>query len=82
MQILFDPAQYAGLEALARSEHRSVASVVRESVDERLARSRTVRQAALERLLTSADAAPDATVADWEAVKAGFDDRPALDALR
>lgn len=82
VQILFDPARYAGLEAHARAERRSVASVVREAVDERLARSQSVKEAALVRFLDSADPVPDTTLADWDKVKDSFDDRSVLETLR
>ncbi|MCY7411533.1 MAG: ribbon-helix-helix protein, CopG family [Salinibacterium sp.] len=36
VQVLFDPAQYAALEAEAAAQRQSVASVIREAVDERL----------------------------------------------
>lgn len=77
MQVLFDPVQYAALEAEAERQKQSVAAIIRESVDARL-RSRTSnRQEALERMIARADARPDEAPIDWEAEKEGFE-RPYL----
>ena len=73
MQVLFDPAEYDLLEAVAREERRSVGSLIRESVRQRVSRPRADRQAALNRLLARADAGPAVPVGNWEDVKAGFE---------
>jgi hypothetical protein len=73
VQILFDPAQYTAFEQLARSEHRSVAAVVRETVDQRLSSRRTARRAALERMIFSARQQEQSSMEDWEDVKASFE---------
>ena len=77
--MLFDPEKYDRLESLARSENRSVGSVVRELVDDRLERSVKERVAALERLLASARS-EDGVEEDWETIKATFESRPYLGA--
>ncbi|MDR1188808.1 MAG: hypothetical protein LBK95_15395 [Bifidobacteriaceae bacterium] len=73
VQVLFDPAQYAALEELARSERQSVGATVRETVDQRLASRRTARRAAFERMITSAREQEQQPMGDWEDVKAGFE---------
>jgi hypothetical protein len=80
VQVLFDPDEYARLEAEARQRHRSVGSIVRESVRRTLAQQTPRRQAALARLLDRADAVPSAQVGDWQAVKDGFE-RDSLSAI-
>ena len=69
VQVLFDPAQYAALEAEAAAQHQSVAAVIREAVEERLNRRRSTAQEALARLWASADAHPTPGPIDWEAEK-------------
>ena len=69
VQILFDPTQYAALEAEAAATHQSVAAVVRDAVNDRLRRTRRSKQAALESLFRSADADPVPAPEDWEAFK-------------
>lgn len=71
VQVLFDPAMYAALEAEALAERQSVASVIREAVEQRLDRRRLPRREALEKLLSSAD--PDGAPIDWEAEKESFE---------
>ncbi|MHA6669675.1 hypothetical protein ACX3O0_12480 [Homoserinimonas sp. A447] len=71
VQVLFDPAVYALLEAEAVAERESVASLIREAVNERLERRRVSRRDALERLLASADS--DGPPIDWEAEKESFE---------
>ena len=73
VQVLFDPAQYAALEQEAAEQRQSVASVIREAVDERLSRRRTDAQAALARLFASADAHPTPGPIDWEEEKDSFE---------
>jgi hypothetical protein len=73
VQILFDPAQYAALEELARSERMSVGAIVRETVDRRLADRRGARRAAFERMIASAREQEQAPMGDWEDVKEGFE---------
>jgi hypothetical protein len=69
VQILFDPTQYAALEAEAAATHQSVAAVVRDAVNDRLRRTRRSKQAALKSLFLSADADPVAAPEDWDAFK-------------
>ncbi|MDR1188862.1 MAG: hypothetical protein LBK95_15685 [Bifidobacteriaceae bacterium] len=52
-QILFAPEQYEALETLASSQRRSVGSLVREAVDNLVARQRHDRRAAFKAFLTS-----------------------------
>jgi hypothetical protein len=69
VQVLFDPGQYAALEAEAAAERRSVAAVIREAVDDRLRRRRQSKHDALAELFALADADPVAAPEDWEAFK-------------
>jgi hypothetical protein len=69
VQVLFDPAQYAALEQEAADQHRSVAAVIREAVDERLQRRRSTQSEALARLFARADEHPVSGPIDWEAEK-------------
>jgi len=79
VQVLFDPDKYSALESLARSQKRSVGSVVREAVDDRLQRLTKDRMAAFERLLASARS-EEGVEEDWETIKASFESRPYLGA--
>lgn len=69
VQVLFDPSQYAALEAEAAERHQSVGSLIREAVDERLRTRRTSQQEALARLFARADAHPTPGPIDWEEEK-------------
>ncbi|MDR0625886.1 MAG: hypothetical protein LBG11_01285 [Bifidobacteriaceae bacterium] len=71
VQILFDPVQYEQLAALAKRETRSVGSVVREAVSDRLERDRDRRMDAFRAFIASADEAPQGpmTVEQWQAQK-------------
>ena len=71
VQVLFDPARYAALEAEAAAERQSVAALIREAVDERLSRNKKSRRDALERLLASAD--ETGPPIDWEEEKESFE---------
>lgn len=71
VQILLDPAKYAALEHEASVHKQSVASLIREAVDERLKRSKQTKVEALERLLSSADVTGPPIV--WEEVKDSFE---------
>jgi len=73
VQVLFDPAQYAALEAEAAAQRQSVASVIREAVDERLRARRITQQEALARLFARADENPVTEPIDWEAEKHSFE---------
>lgn len=73
MQVLFDAATYAALEAEADTERQSVAAVIREAVSERLDRRRSNKSAALERLFARADQLPDAGPIDWATEKESFE---------
>jgi hypothetical protein len=66
VQVLFDPEQYAELEAEAAAVHLSVGALIREAVDERLARRRRSASEALDRLWARADALPPTGPVDWE----------------
>ena len=80
VQVLFDPEEYARLEAAARQQRRSVAAIVRESVRRTLDQRTPRRQATLSRLLARADSSPAAPVGDWREVKNDFE-RDTLDAI-
>lgn len=73
VQILFDPSQYAALEAEAAAQRRSVAAIVREAVDERLRIGSTRRLRALDRLFARADRHPSPGPIDWEKEKDSFE---------
>jgi hypothetical protein len=71
VQILVDPEQYAALEREAARTGRSVAAVIRLSIDEHLAGASPVRAAAAQRLLGFVD--PDAPPGDdWSETKAAM----------
>jgi hypothetical protein len=69
VQILFDPAQYAALEAEAAAQRQSVAALIREAVDERLRRTRQSKQAAWAALLARAEADPVPAPENWDEFK-------------
>jgi len=73
VQVLFDPAQYAALEAEAAAQRQSVAAVIREAVGERLLTRRTTQQEALARLFTRADENPVTEPIDWAVEKNSFE---------
>lgn len=73
VQVLFNPAQYAALEAEATAHRQSVAAVIREAVDERLRTRRSSRQEALARFLASGDAHPGPGAIDWDQEKDSFE---------
>jgi hypothetical protein len=73
VQVLFDPVAYESLRQLAASEGRSVGSVVREVVDQRLSSRRGGRRELAEQLLASARGQDQAPMPAWEDVKAGFE---------
>lgn len=73
VQVLFDPAQYAALEAEAAAQRQSVAAIIREAVDARLRARRTTQQEALARLFARADANPTPGPIDWEVEKEAFE---------
>lgn len=75
VQVLFDPVQYAELEAEATATHQSVGALIREAVDDRLDRRRRNGREALERLFTSGDQHPSRGPIDWEAEKDLMEDR-------
>lgn len=68
VQILVSPDQYADLEREAVRTSRSVASLIRESIDDHLAGLRSHRSGAAERLLASADSL-DSPADDWAVTK-------------
>jgi len=73
VQVLFDPAQYAALQAEAAAQRQSVAAVIREAVGERLLTRRTTQQEALARLFTRADRNPVTEPIDWAVEKDSFE---------
>lgn len=73
VQVLFDPARYAALEAEAVAENRSVAAIIREAVDEKLRMRRSSRGEALARLFASADSNPSLGPIDWNQEKDSFE---------
>ena len=70
VQILLDPAQYARVEREAKRSRQSVAAVIREAIDARLATRDSVRSAAANRILKSADSGKGE---DWSVTKAALD---------
>jgi hypothetical protein len=79
VQVLFDQAQYAALEAEAGAQRQSVAAVIREAVGTRLQSRKTTQSEALDRLFASADTDPDLGPIEWEAEKDAFERDPLLD---
>lgn len=75
VQVLFDPAEYAELEAEAAANHQSVGALIREAVGDRLDRRRRSSREALERLFASGDEAPTKGPIDWDAEKDAFEHR-------
>ena len=69
VQILLDPGQYELLEREALARNRSVASIIRESLDQRFGVDLSKRRAALARLMASADSPDAATMKDWDEIK-------------
>lgn len=69
VQVLFDPAQYAALEAEAASTNRSVAALIREAVDDRLTRRIVDKRAAWASLMARAKEEPLPAPEDWDAFK-------------
>lgn len=69
VQILLDPQQYDLLEREALARNRSVASLIRESLDRRFGVDLSKRRAALARLLASADGPDAAPMGDWDDIK-------------
>lgn len=53
MQLLLEPEQYERLAAVAASEHRSIASVIRDAIDTVVPAPTDERAAALARLLAA-----------------------------
>ena len=72
VQILLDPKQYAQLEREAVRTGQSVAAIIRESIADRLAGSRSSRSAAARRLLLSADSV-DSPEDDWSMTKSALE---------
>ncbi|SDI89223.1 hypothetical protein SAMN05444157_0672 [Frankineae bacterium MT45] len=72
VQLLLEPSQYEQLEREAARAGGSVASVIRDAIDARLAAGQDVRAAAADRLLRSAES-DDVPGEDWDAVKAGLE---------
>lgn len=66
VQLLLDPDRYEALQREARTTHRSVAAVIRESIDERLDRGGRAREAAVQRLLELADRNKDEAPLEWD----------------
>lgn len=80
VQVLFDPEQYARLEAEARAERMSVGALIREAVGDRLDRKRADARAAMKDLWDWADrhALPADTVDEWAEHKDDLVNRPSL----
>jgi hypothetical protein len=73
VQLLLDPQQYKAVEREAARSGQSVAAVIRDAIDARLAARDSSRAAAARRLLAATDA-PDGPGEDWERSKAALDD--------
>ncbi|MDR1426340.1 MAG: ribbon-helix-helix protein, CopG family [Bifidobacteriaceae bacterium] len=74
LQVLIDPERGEQLERLAKAQGKSVAAVVRDAVDDLLARDAAVKQAALERLLKRAEAPELSPSEDWPLIKAHIEE--------
>ncbi|MBX3194229.1 MAG: hypothetical protein KF727_03895 [Microbacteriaceae bacterium] len=81
VQVLFDPTQYAALEAEANEHRQSVAAVIREAVDERLRMRKSSRQEALARFLAIGDAHPTPGPINWDEEKDSFERESLRDLL-
>ena len=73
VQVLFEPQQYTSLQRLAESEGKSVAAVIRDTVDHRLSSRRTARRAVAEQLIAGARQQSQEPMPDWADVKANFE---------
>ena len=73
VQVLFDSAQYAALEAEAAAQRQSVGAVIREAVGARLQARKTTQQEALDRLFARADENPVTEPIDWAVEKDSFE---------
>jgi predicted transcriptional regulator len=71
--VLFDPRQYDALQQLAQAERRSIGSIIREAVDQRLSARQSQRQAIGERLIASARSQHQQPASDWDEIKASFE---------
>ncbi len=69
VQVLLDPQQFSALEQEALRHHRSVAAIIRESIDHHLEVDLAKRRAALEYLLASADGPDAEAMKDWDEIK-------------
>jgi hypothetical protein len=77
VQLLLDPRQYTAVEREAAREGRSVAAVIREAIDARLASGDSARAAAARRLLASADPGEE-PAEDWADAKSAILDAAKL----
>lgn len=73
VQVLFDPDQYAALEAAATAERMSVGALVREAVSDRLRRRVVDKRAAWTALMARAEADPVPVPANWDDFKDEID---------
>ena len=73
VQVLFDPDQYAALEAEAAAKRMSVGALVREAVNDRLRRSVVDKRAAWAALMARAEADPVAVPENWDDFKDEID---------
>jgi len=73
VQVLFDAEEFGLVQALALRQGLSVGAVIRASVRTTLGNPDSRREEALIRLLERADATPTEPIADWQAVKDGFE---------
>ena len=73
VQILLDPQQYLAVEREAARSGQSVAAVIRDAIETRLASRDSARAAAARRLLESADA-PTGQGEDWALSKVVLDE--------
>lgn len=73
VQILLDPRQYRAVEREAARSGQSVAAVIRDAIDARLASRDSSRAAAARRLLESADP-PASAGEEWAVSKAALSD--------
>lgn len=66
VQLLLDADRYDALEREAQATGRSVAAVIRDSIDERLNRTGRSREAAVRRLLELAERNQDEAALEWD----------------
>lgn len=74
LQILLDENRYSKIADEAERTGRSIAAIIREAIDARLAADEHRRRVAARRLLQMASAPNSESAEDWEDMKAAWED--------